>query len=542
MNVIRPGLAAASKMTKQMAEKAAKRPFYSAVDKAIAEITEKQPKGTGDQYLAMIMKTKGVKPAEIKDRGIDVALKGKGKTSGEELQKIADERPPTQLQERRLKEEVDDPEETGVFYGSEEYGSYRTPGGENYREILIRLPQEKKQSKVFTADELKENGYRVEGLEYNPYTHQSSYKIIDPEGNVFIQASGKSGVSNEYQALNRTATELSKSAETESKKPIFRSSHFGKEGENLLAHARAQDMTGPNGEKILVIDEIQSDLHQQGRKAGYNTNEAGQQYSNLQKEFEDYRNELKPRARKLMEDHNFPIESIDNYLKSSDYHLANLLGENQKFQDYQNEIFHLDPSRLAPDAPFKKNWHELVMKRLVDDAAKNGYDKVIMAPGSEQALRYEKPELLNGMQGFYDQILPSYIKNQYGIEVGQYPVKVRDLEVVRENRGEGFAVVRPGGGTVAKYPTIEEAQAAAAQMNEVPYHSFDITPEMRESITTQGQPLYQIAPVAGAVGAGMMATSEEPEQYKKGGVVRKPVSMDAMRLAALNKDRKRKYG
>ena len=67
-------------------------------------------------------------------------------------------------------------------------------------------------------------------------------------------------------------------------------------------------------------------------------------------------------------------------------------------------------------------------------------------------------------------------------------------------------------------------------MNEVPYHSFDITPEMREGITTQGQPLYQLAPVAGAVGAGMMATDEEVPQYKKGG----PVSMDAMRLAVLN--------
>jgi hypothetical protein len=89
---------------------------------------------------------------------------------------------------------------------------------------------------------------------------------------------------------------------------------------------------------------------------------------------------------------------------------------------------------------------------------------------------------------------------------------------------------------------MEEAQAAADQMGNVPYHSFDITPEMRESITTQGQPLYQLAPVAGAVGAGMMATEGEPEQYRKGGVVRKPVSMDAMRLATLNKQRKRKYG
>jgi hypothetical protein len=123
--------------------------------------------------------------------------------------------------------------------------------------------------------------------------------------------------------------------------------------------------------------------------------------------------------------------------------------------------------------------------------------------------------------------------------MGQHLLKLREFDVVNANGGEGFAVVPKGSGqTIAKYPTMEEAQAAAVKMGEVPYHSFDITPEMRESITTQGQPLYQVAPVAGAVGAGMMATSEEPEQYKKGGAVRKPVSMDAMRLATLNKQRK----
>jgi hypothetical protein len=103
-------------------------------------------------------------------------------------------------------------------------------------------------------------------------------------------------------------------------------------------------------------------------------------------------------------------------------------------------------------------------------------------------------------------------------------------------------VPKGSGQTIAKYPTIEQAQAAADQMSNVNYHSFDITPEMRESITTHGQPFYQLAPVAGAVGAGMMAIDEEPTQYRKGGVVRKQVSMDAMRLATLNKQRKRKHG
>lgn len=43
-----------------------------------------------------------------------------------------------------------------------------------------------------------------------------------------------------------------------------------------------------------------------------------------------------------------------------------------------------------PDAPFKKNWHELAVKDILDLAAKEGYDKVAFAPGIEQVKRYER--------------------------------------------------------------------------------------------------------------------------------------------------------
>jgi hypothetical protein len=43
----------------------------------------------------------------------------------------------------------------------------------------------------------------------------------------------------------------------------------------------------------------------------------------------------------------------------------------------------------VPDAPFKKNWHELAMKRLLNYAADNGYDSIAITPGAEQAKRYD---------------------------------------------------------------------------------------------------------------------------------------------------------
>ena len=47
----------------------------------------------------------------------------------------------------------------------------------------------------------------------------------------------------------------------------FQSSHWDEP--NVLGHVRFNDRTGPNGEKILHFEEIQSDLHQQGRSKGY---------------------------------------------------------------------------------------------------------------------------------------------------------------------------------------------------------------------------------------------------------------------------------
>jgi hypothetical protein len=55
----------------------------------------------------------------------------------------------------------------------------------------------------------------------------------------------------------------------------------------------------------------------------------------------------------------------------------------------------------------------------------------------------------------------------------------------------------------------------------IPVHSFDITPQMREEITGKGQPLYQMIPAG--VGAGTLAAPQEevPEQpMKRGGAVR----------------------
>jgi hypothetical protein len=51
----------------------------------------------------------------------------------------------------------------------------------------------------------------------------------------------------------------------------------------------------------------------------------------------------------------------------------------------------------VPDAPFKKNWHEMALKKMIHHAAANGYDAIAITPGAEQADRYSLARHISGM-------------------------------------------------------------------------------------------------------------------------------------------------
>ena len=87
--------------------------------------------------------------------------------------------------------------------------------------------------------------------------------------------------------------------------------HWGDDAEGILAHARVQDFE-VDGKKMLFIDEIQSDWHNEGHKKGYSPkiqdsrlgkaraihdamNEPGiefDEFNNLREEFDELRFEL----------------------------------------------------------------------------------------------------------------------------------------------------------------------------------------------------------------------------------------------------------
>lgn len=552
-------------------------PFHSAVDEALANLARQ--KGTGDEFLRELSKIPGVKPAELLHRKLDTALKAKGKITKDEAMKLARENPPPQLHEnvsqdltdKQLTKKADEiaqdfgydsyyemphdlqrqADERLEAIGSQ-YGQYQLPGGENYREIKMKLPS-------FT----KEDSDKL--MELEAYKRRASY----PE-----QWGKMTGENKELADLQAKKASMS---------DPYLSSHWRGEP-NVLAHMRVQDRAGPNGEKILHVEEIQSDWHQEGRKRGYASEDKPIRLSG----------EVIP-----LGDKTYGVKWQDGSV--SDVGLG--------FDHAQRLADKGKLTGVVPDAPFKKNWHELAMKRLMNYAADNGYDSIAITPGAEQAKRYDlskqvdellykqnpdgtfqlsaqargmgnmigdaipvekledyvgkdvaqkiiggegkttevagkyNPESMTsskdymqslsgidlqvggeGMKGFYDQMLPAYL-NQFGkkygaqVEMNKMPVSTRDPDSISWGGGQGdhpfitsSDINEPYDGMVdllRRNPDTGEETLVGRMLradserhmaqelqkldtvNQTKLHHFPITPEMREEIATKGFPLYQ---------------------------------------------------
>lgn len=143
----------------------------------------------------------------------------------------------------------------------------------------------------------------------------------------------------------------------------------------ILAHARIQDFNTFIG-KMLFVEELQSDWHNEGHKTGY---------------------------------------------------------------------------KDVPDAPFRDNYHEFVLKRLIRTAAEQDYDSIGWTPAQIQVKRWSE-KFAEGYRIEYDQDMPKFL-NKYGKKWG-----TRVGKTVLDNGTEVW--------------------------------SMAITDSMKDSVLTEGQPLY----------------------------------------------------
>lgn len=461
--------------------------FYSKVEEATLPL---QSKGSGSQFLAQIQKTPGVKPEEIEVLGLDKFLQSKPTVTKQEIQDYITANKPD-VQEVQLgtgtvktfeqwaADQGFGPEAIRDFgptlrnsyeafktnasqkQGAAKFASYTIPGGENYRELLLTLP-EPIEAKMFRDLELRVNA----GERLKPEELQKYYDLVDAQA--------------------------------------FKNQYFGPHYEqaNILAHLRANDRV-VDGKKALFIEEIQSDWHQAGRKKGYN---------------------------KLPDDAQV-VQSPDTGNFIVQRANGNYLGESAATREeaIQSAIKHFGG---VPDAPFKKSWHELALKRAIQEAVDKGYDKLAFTTGKTQAERYDLSKQIDRVAitktgGVWsvnawkdgskvitkDASTDSDLANLVGKELADKAVKQGggeyaglDLQVGGEGMKGFYDEILPKAlqNLTKKYGT-KVTKSKLDEGSEV--WSMDITPQMREQVKAKGQPLFATAPPLG------LATQDPLEQF-----------------------------
>lgn len=158
--------------------------------------------------------------------------------------------------------------------------------------------------------------------------------------------------------------------------------------------AHSTDIRINKGRKVLVIDEIQSKRHQEGREKGYKTAESArllERANELSKQLAQFEDEM--RAKYKIKGAYSTYELLPAVRKKGSEEdflaYARLNQErNAAYSEYEASFKGID--RNAPyAAPFEKNWHELAMKRMLRYAAENGYDYIAWTKGDQQVERYD---------------------------------------------------------------------------------------------------------------------------------------------------------
>ena len=217
---------------------------------------------------------------------------------------------------------------TGVGQGLRtKFSDYQLPGGEDYREMLLTLPNK-------------------------PVTEAEARSILNAKPDAKL-----SQADIDY-ASRKNADQ-------------FRSGHFDQP--NVLAHARYNTRT-IDGDKTLFVEEIQSDWHQKGRDVGYKDDEAVSA-------FYDYSKELAAKY-----DLN-PNQSLAMYKTIKKIDAAEIA----KYEELQSAAYKggSDSVPDAPYKRTDK-WAGLTLQRMVKEAVDSGHDRIAWTPGKVQIDRYEE--------------------------------------------------------------------------------------------------------------------------------------------------------
>ena len=181
---------------------------------------------------------------------------------------------------------------------------------------------------------------------------------------------------------------------------------------NPLVHTRFNTRTDKDGNKVLFIEEIQSDWHQEGSKRGYNIPPS-------------------PKQRKALEDRLVEIqkEREKSTLQTPANRLIELEAEQTAIQKRLKNIG-------VEDAPYKDfNWISLAGKRLIKYAVDNNFDKIAWVTGKQQVDR-------NNLRKYIDKIMykPETVYTESSPENPDGTIQTYQIKALQ--KGSDYPVLR----------------------------------------------------------------------------------------------------
>lgn len=443
------------------------------------------------------------------------------------------------------------------------YGRYQLSGGQNYREILLKMPSKPQAlPEGFTVDAYSVNG-------------QTKYGVYDAAGQRYGSGETKEEALQRFSDLHEPST--------------YKSSHW--KDPNVLAHMRVNDRVDADGKKMLLVEEIQSDWHQAGREKGYKS-------SDLEKRIKD--------TNQKIYDLDTRRSSLLNQARDMTTHGPEFTNIMAEANDLSPKIMQLNDELVAyqkikkggvPDAPFKDTWYQLALKRIMKYAADNGYERVGLTTGKQQADRYQMSNEVNtlawrepgggvkkevtidlvdgdnmtlsvdnegklmggqfdgkslnsvvgkdlskkimsensgnlsgnglniggeGMKAYYDEIYPKYLEKygkKWDAKVGNTYVNTGKVQ----SKDELAQQVYGAGIDYAYLPSEQKRKIDVMFMDmnkDESIRYIDITPKMKEGVS-KGQPLFAAAPLAPL---GLLDTEQENTQMTIQPTLNKPQS------------------
>lgn len=267
----------------------------------------------------------------------------------------------------------------------------------------------------------------------------------------------------------------------------YRSHNWQTDG--VVGHIRTTDRRTAKGERVIFVDELQSDLHQDAAKTGY-----------------------------AKESKSAEIAARDAFFKYAEEQGYDT-GKGNEWRDYEGEIgidetydallktWEESAVAAPPRAPMK-DWEKPFIRRVLQKAAQ----------GRVSLVAFTNFETLNnalkndGTQKFYDDRLPAHIKDvakELGLKVEQVEMTFGELvrpgpvsiEALGRGRGFGFSWTAMDGSKYAEegFATKEAAQARIKELRDnqnSKVMAIRLTPEAMQKVTG-GVPMFSMKEAPG---------------------------------------------